>query len=227
VGWRTASARYLRQIGNYSAMKLNKFLTSFSLSGRNDIYSERYKEVGLLALSKIPEVSNLFEQFSGAIFEDGLFKIHNIGSFYLWTELTFEYFKKFKGKSYCFAFDWVGRQYAVNYSENKSRILMLDPATAEAFELQTDIESFFNEDLIESKGDLFEVDNFIYLKKKIFNQLKFEECLGFQQFLFLGGKVELDNYELIDMEVYWELNYQVFCKTQGLPPGTLVNLSLK
>lgn len=208
-------------------MTLDKFLTSYNCSESNKIYSEKYKEIGTVALAGLPELANLFEEFSGAIFDRGLLKIHNIGSFYFWTELTFEYFKKFKGDSYCFAFDWVGRQYAVNYSENKPRILMLDPATAEAFELPKGIEDFFNEDLPEFKEDLLEVDTFAFLEERLFSDFKFEECLGFKQFLFLGGKVEIDNYEKIDMEVYWELNYQVYCKSQGLHPGTLVNLSIK
>src|ERR1700748_3683929 len=111
-------------------MKLDVFLTSFTQTGSDNSYSEKYKEVGTIALIKLPELFSLFNNHSGAIFNNGLFKIHNIRSFYFWTELTFEYFKKFKGNSYCFAFDWVGRQYAVNYHEGKTTILMLDPATA-------------------------------------------------------------------------------------------------
>ena len=48
--------------------------------------------------------------------------------------MAFEYFKKFKGLALVFGFDWMGRQFALNESSNKSVILMLDPATAEAFE---------------------------------------------------------------------------------------------
>jgi len=30
--------------------------------------------------------------------------------------------------------------------------------------------------------------------------------------IFIGGKDEMLNYEIIDMEVYWELNYQLYNK---------------
>ena len=204
-------------------MKLTTFLESYEKSGIDNTYLKSYEEVGTTALVKLPGLSILFEEFSGAVFDDGLFKIHNKGSFYLWTELTFEYFKKFKGNSYCFAFDWVGRQYAVNYINNRPRILMLDPATAEAFELEKNIELFFNEDLVEYKKEMLEFDKFKHLKKKLNSKLKFEECFGFKKMLFLGGKDDLENYELIDLEVYWELNYQIYTKTKDLPGGTLID----
>lgn len=141
--------------------------------------------------------------------------------------MAFEYFKKFKGNSYCFAFDWVGRQYAVNYSDGKTLILLLDPATVEVFELEADIQSFLNEETDDFKNGHLEIEKFNTLSKKIAPNLKFSQCIGFKKFLFLGGKDELDNFEVSDMEVYWELSYQVYVKTRDLPPGTIVNLSIE
>ena len=209
-------------------MELNSFLKTYQQTGCNNEYAVKYKEVGDLALNNLPELSDLFKESSGKIFENGLFRIHNTGSFYLWTELSFDYFKKFKGKSYCFAFDWVGRQFAVNYLDGKSQILMLDPATAEVFTLNKNVASFLNEDLVEFKDELMDIANFNSLRKKLnVDKLKFNQCMGFKKFLFLGGSLELDNYEVIDEEVYWELNYQVYLQTKNLPPGTLLNVSIK
>jgi len=207
-------------------MKLNKFLSMFTNTGREESYANRYDEVGLSAISNLPELRELFEKYPGTIFNDGLFKILSIGSFYLWTNLTFEYFKRFKGNSYCFAFDWLGRQYAVNYLKNKTTILILDPATAEAFEVEKNIELFLNEDLVENKDYLFDIEKYYHLRK-MFSHFKFEECFGFKQFLFLGGKDQVDNFEITDMEVYWELNYQIYLKTRNLPPGTKLHLSIQ
>jgi len=208
-------------------MKLGEFLGAFKQSGSDNTYLRQYNEVGSSALSNLPELRELFEGFAGIAFENGLFKIHTIGSFYLWTEIAFEFFKKYKGNSYCFAFDWVGRQYAVNYSGGKTFILMLDPATAEVFELDANIESFLNEETDDFKNGLLEIEKFNTLRKKIAPNLQFSQCIGFKKFLFLGGKDELDNFEVIDMEVYRELSYQIYCKTRGLPPGTIVNLSIE
>ena len=207
-------------------MNLDNFLASFRQSSNDNAYLKQYKEVGLNALSNLPELREIFETLSGVTFENGLFKIHTVGSFYLWTEMAFEYFKKYKGNSYCFAFDWVGRQYAVNYFDNKTFILMLDPATAEVFKLEADIQSFLNEEIDEFKNGVLEIEKFNILSKKIAPDLQFSQCIGFKKFLFLGGKDELDNFEVSDMEVYWELHYQIYLKTRNLPPDTLVNFSI-
>jgi hypothetical protein len=209
-------------------MNLNNFSANFHQVTVDSTHLNRYHEVGLVALSKLPEVYSLFKLFSGSVFDDGLLRIHNPGSFYFWTELTFEYFKKFKCNSYCFAFDWIGRQYAVNYNNGNTMILMLDPATAEAFELITDIESFLNDNVDDFKHDILEFERFKILSKKVKSTLQFDQCFGFKRFLFLGGNDEDDNYELNDMEVYWELNYQIYNKTKNLPAGTLIgNISIK
>ncbi|MEP6612670.1 MAG: T6SS immunity protein Tdi1 domain-containing protein [Mucilaginibacter sp.] len=208
-------------------MNLDSFFRSFRQSGKDATYLKQYEEVGLTAVSNLPELCELFEKLSGTSFENGLFKIHTVGSFYLWTEIAFEYFKKYKGNSYCFAFDWVGRQYAVNYSGGKTSILLLDPATAEVFKLETDIQSFLNEETDDFKNSHLEIERFNTLSENVASNLRFGQCLGFKKFLFLGGKDELNNFEVNDMEVYWELSYQVYCKTRGLPPGTIVNLSIE
>jgi len=206
-------------------MIFNKFSSVFAKTGQEILYAQQYEEVALNALSNLHELHELLNNYTGAIFDNGLFKIHNKGSFYIWTKLAFEYFKKFQGNSYCFAFDWLGRQYAVNYFNNKTMILILDPATAEAFEVDKNIESFLNEDLAENKDFLFDVEKFYHLQKLV-SQFRFEECFGFKQFLFLGGEDVVENYEITNMEVYWELNHQIYLKTRNLPPGTKVNLSI-
>ncbi|WP_425270988.1 hypothetical protein [Mucilaginibacter endophyticus] len=45
--------------------------------------------------------------------------------------------------------------------------------------------------------------------------------------MFLGGKDEVANLEITQMEIYWELSYQIYNKTKNLPPGTLVNFKIK
>lgn len=209
-------------------MKFDKFLASYTKTDNNNSYAKLYEDIGLSVLSNLPELSSIIKKFSGNIFDNGLFKVHNAGSFFFWTNLTFEFFKKFKGNSYVFAFDWVGRQYAINYSENKTKILMLDSATGEAFELPKSLETFFNEDLINYKNDLLEFDKFNLLTQTLFNQLSFDQCCGFKIPLFLSGKDQIDNLEVIDLEVYWELNFQIYSKIKNLPGGTLIgNISIK
>lgn len=207
-------------------MKLDQFNSNYKVTGiEKDLYG-KFTEVGDVALHNLSKIESLLDQIAGATFDGGLFRIHNKGSFYYWTRLVFEYFKKYKGKSYVFGFDWMGRQFALTESVNKTIILMLDPATAEVFELEASIEEFFNIDLVEGKEDLLEEKKFLKVKNNTVENLRFDHCIGFVKPLFLGGKDEVANLEDSDMEVYWELSYQIYCKSKKLPPGTLINLSI-
>jgi len=207
-------------------MNLSDFSRHYNCT---DIEKSRYSEfaeVGEVALNRSVQMQSLINQYAGATFDHGLFRIHNQGSFYRWTKLAFEYFKKFDGFALVFGFDWMGRQFALNEPENSNVILMLDPATAEAFELEASLEEFFNTDLVEGKEDFLEATKFQTINKRAKTDLPFDHCVGFIKPLFLGGKDEILNLEDSDMEVYWELNRQIYFKTKNLPPGTSVNLSI-
>ncbi|HZY36969.1 MAG TPA: T6SS immunity protein Tdi1 domain-containing protein [Mucilaginibacter sp.] len=206
-------------------MNLNNFSSVFKSTGTNNNYAEKYRNDGLEVLQRLSELNAFFEQFGGRVFDNGLYKVHNQGSFYLWTDLTFDCFKKYKGNSYCFAFDWVGRQFAINYLNKTPRILLLDPATFEAFELESDIQTFHSEQLKDFKDGQLEFSKFKKFMSDSPDNLSFEKCAGFKLPLFLGGKDEIANLEVIDMEVYWGLSYQMYMKTRGLPPGTKVDFS--
>jgi hypothetical protein len=207
-------------------MKLDKFNSHYKVTAIERNLYGKFTEVGDATLKNLSEVQMLIDQFGGATLDKGLFRIHNRGSFYYWTKLGFDYFKKYRGASYVFGFDWVGRHFAVTNKANKNIILMLDPATAEVFELEASIEDFFNIDLVEGKNDLLEEKRFQQLRKGISDDLAFDHCLGFIKPLFVGGKDENSNLDDSDMEIYWELNYQVYCKTKNLTDGTKLNFSI-
>jgi hypothetical protein len=39
----------------------------------------------------------------------------------------------------------------------------------------------------------------------------------------LGGEDDIDNTEIIDMDVYWDINYKIFSKIKGLEEGSIIN----
>lgn len=139
-------------------MKLEDFENQYKLLGIDNLYCNTYSNMGRKVLETNPKIKALLERHEGATFENGLIRIHNAGSFYFWPGLPFEFFKRYRGKAYVFAYDWMGRQYAV-LGENI--ILMLDPATAEVFELKVSLEEFFNVDLSQGKEDLLEQSKFL------------------------------------------------------------------
>ena len=208
-------------------MRLENFSEVYELQSYNKDYLSNYRLDGKNVLAKLENLRLFLDTYEGAIYDDGLLRIHNIGSFYKWTDLVFTYFKEYVDHSYCFAFDWVGRQYAVNYSGDGEYILMIDPATLEVFEVEASIEEFFNDHLAEAKEDVLEFSKFKRVSPKFSGKLKFDHCIGFIKPLFLGGKDDVENLEECDMEVYWELNYQMYLKSKNLKPGTSINLNIK
>lgn len=154
-------------------------------------------------------IEKLLLQYGGSTYEDGLYRIHSLLSSNIWTQITEKCFPNYAGKIKCFSFDWYGRQYAQNIKE-ENLLYMFDVATFEDFELPTSIEYFHNNLLVETKYDTLLVDEYEDWKEKNPEPIKFNQCVGFKVPLFLGGAEDLDNLELQDMELYWEIQYKLY-----------------
>lgn len=54
------------------------------------------------------------------------------------------------------------------------------------------------------------------------------ECAGYRIPLFLGGEDSLENMEVSDMEVYWDMTDQLWEAVKDLPEGTKIgNISFE
>ena len=202
--------------------KYEKFLESNEITDVDkEIFNEYFLDDALLFLGRYKELKNVFDNFSGCTIYYGLFRFHSFGSSFYWTEIVTEYFKNYKNKLYCFGFDWVGRNYAKDLLNDT--IYLIDSAIGKVLTLENvPIDMFLNEDLVEYRNETLNTEYFNKLISKD-NPLMFQKCMGFKTPLFLGGKDEINNYELIDMEVYWEIDYQLYCKVNNLPEDTLIN----
>lgn len=49
------------------------------------------------------------------------------------------------------------------------------------------------------------------------------QCVGYKLPLFLNGKADSSNYEIIDIGVYWDTQYQIFNQIKDLPEGARIN----
>ena len=102
-------------------------------------------------------------------------------------------------------------------------IIRLDPATGQFDELESSLKEFFTELIIEHKEGILNLDQFIDWQNTTgAKQIDFDECVGFTTPLMLGGEDEIWNLEVQDLEVYWELNYQLYLKIYDLPEGSLI-----
>ena len=201
---------------------LEEFFKKNKKSGESNKYFNDFTAKGEFAISNNDSLKSLFSQLAGLTFDNGILRIHSLGSSYVWTEYITYYFEEYKNKVYSFAFDWLGRQFSVDLF-NKDLIYMFDPATGESFKLEQNIFGFFNEDLSIYKEGTLITDEFYQLSNLHLNNLDFNQCIGYKKILFLGGEDNISNLELIDMEVYWEINRQVFRKIKGLPEGMKIN----
>tara|TARA_R110002050_G_scaffold56512_3_gene127146 strand:- start:109957 stop:110511 length:555 start_codon:yes stop_codon:yes gene_type:complete len=165
------------------------------------------KSVGIT--TPISEINELFEQYGGFSFENGLLRIHNFKTSKKWAEIICETFPKYTNRIIVFGFDWVGRQYAKDI--NKDFTYLFDIATGEDFMLDQHISEFFNIDLIEYADETLDISGFKKWNSKNI-ELKFNEIVAYKIPLLLGGKDDSSNYEITDAEVNWEINRQLMNK---------------
>ncbi|MBS1511486.1 MAG: DUF1851 domain-containing protein [Bacteroidetes bacterium] len=188
---------------------LDNYIVTFKEAIKDDksLYGETPKEL-----------FEFINSFGGYTFSNGLYRIHSFSSSLKWAILLGSYFPGYKNNIFPFAFDWMGRQFCM--SNNGRTIFMFDPATLEDFIMEQSLNGFHDEELVNGilGQDLF---------KEIINQLSlikigYSECLGYRTPLFLGGADAIENYEAIDIEVYWHLQNELYQQVKNLPEGTKI-----
>ena len=160
----------------------------------------------------------LYKNFGGTTFSNGLLRIHTFESSNKWTDLlTNKYYKEFSGKLYCFAFNWQGCMFCINSSNTE--LFIFDPATCEYFSLENaNIEDFFNSIIFDYDDETFITDYFNETLQHLeMNQIEFKNSFGHRKPLFLGGIDDVENYEVIDTEVLWDLQIQIAENINEIP----------
>lgn len=199
--------------------KMKKFLEKYSYSysePNQNINKETFKD----EYKAFSFIYDLIYQYGGDVFNKGLFKIHTFEYIQKWTNLiTKNYFKKeIEGQELiCFASNWQGCMYCVN-SEN-NLITYFDPATCDFFSADnTSITNFFDDVLVDGEYDIIFDDYFKdvirYLK---INKLNYDESIGHKIFLHLGGEDSIENLEIINTEVLWDLQIQIAERINEIP----------
>lgn len=175
----------------------------------------------LIEMKGIPfKWSELLLELGGKSFDNGLYTIHTFKDSVKWTSLLSRYFNKAENSFLSFGHDWMGRQFCVSRNTNEC-IYMFDPATQEEFFLDENLLEFHNNCLPNLKIENLALDFFEDVLKYLrITGINYHQCLGFKTPLFLNGKEELSNYEVGDLEVYWDFEYQLYQQVKNLPEGT-------
>jgi hypothetical protein len=155
------------------------------------------------------EVQLFMKEFQGQSFNDGIYRVHAVDKAINYTRMLENIFTEYIGAIYCFSYDWLGRQFAVNLNSVNSKepiILMFEPGTGEVLEIPGSINTFHEKELIEYTDVVLASNFYEDWKESSQNKLKRSRCIGYKVPLFLGGEDTIENLEETDMEVYWNIS---------------------
>jgi hypothetical protein len=176
--------------------------------------------------SSVSSVSEWMATGGGRSFEGGLYRVHSIDSGHAADILVGEAFPEFVGRFRCFGYDWLGRQYAIDFDRGKTddpAIIMFEPGTGEALEIPVLFSEFHDQELVDFGEES--------LARSFYSEWctnggispGLRECVGYIKPLFLGGVDDVENLELSDSDVYWTIMGQLRMKVRMLSEGTLIS----
>lgn len=179
-------------------------------------------------LPAIEGLPDLFGQFGGNSFGEGLYRVVHPADLPRWDERIGLAFPEFEGKFVCFGFDWLGSTFAVDLrrtQQGQPAVIMFEPGTGDALEIPANLISFHESGLMEFGEAALAISFYESWRAAGGAVPAYQECVGYKRPLFLGGADSVDNLNLADLDVYWHLTGQMIRQTKGLSEGTPVHLT--
>ncbi|MFC9772548.1 MULTISPECIES: T6SS immunity protein Tdi1 domain-containing protein [unclassified Pseudarthrobacter] len=171
-------------------------------------------------------LTGLFNTYGGTTFDGGIYRIHDAVSSKAASKTAAEAYPGFQTETFCFGFDWLGRQFALDFhrgTPDDPEVILLEPGTGEALEIPVPFSKFHDDALFEYRDSCLFPDWFAEWRAAGGAAPAFTECIGYKQPLFLGGEDTTANLQLTDIDVYWSIAGQVLNATRHLPDGTPVS----
>jgi hypothetical protein len=164
----------------------------------------------------------IIADLGGKTFCDGLYRVLRGDQVLASVEAMEGVFPEFAKRIVPFGYDWLGRHFAVDLGRVESgapQVLMLEVGAGEAMQIPTSIEDFHNIELVNHSDDALSVPFWKRWRESNSKLLPYSECVGYKVPLFLGGKDDLPNLEIIDLSVYVHICGQLRNKTLSLSAG--------
>lgn len=165
------------------------------------------------------EVAELLETIGGMSFSGGLYRLHRLEDIASWNETLATAWSDTRGRVTCFAYDWLGRQFALF---EKAMILQFSAGVLEWVEIPADIKTFHNEILLDLAEPALAVNFYNAWLESGGKPPRYSECVGYKRPLFLGGDDWVENLEVIDMDVYWTVTAPMIAKARRVGVGGLI-----
>ena len=175
-----------------------------------------------------PKLTAFFGEFGGCSFEGGLYRVVSSETVSRWDERIAVAYPEYEGLVTCFAFDWLGRAFALDWNrfeDTEPGILMFEIGTGYALRVPRNLETFHEEELTQYREEALAVSFFERWIAAGGSSPSPDECVGYKKPLFLGGDDDLANLEIIDLDVYWHVTGQIAASARGKPEGSVLSAS--
>lgn len=188
------------------------------------------KYVGDIAEGIIPNViglPELLKLMGGASFSGGLYRIICHADLELWKSRVTLAFPQFKNRILCFGYDWLGSVFAIDFERfegTQPGVVMFEPGTGKVLEIPFNILTFHNSGLKEFGEAILAISFFQEWLGGGGERPLLTQCVGYKRPLFFGGKDDIENLELSDIDVYWHIVAQLICKARELPVGVPISV---
>lgn len=170
----------------------------------------------------IGEFEQVIDAFGGKTFNHGLYRVLCSDQIPIVQRAMENIFPEYRERILPFAFDWLGRHFAIDHAriENGSpQVLMLEAGAGEAMEIPGSVLDFHDVELVDYPNEALAVPFWHQWRISNTVDLAFTECVGYKVPLFLGGSDVITNLEVVDLGVYIEICGQLRNKTRTWQTG--------
>lgn len=175
----------------------------------------------------LPGWNEFFQLYNSSSFNSGVYRTIALEELDVWQELIAEIFPEFRHRIHPFGYDWLGRFFALETSKAKAGapgVLLLSPFTNEALNIPADFLSFHNEILVSQREPALEYSLFNkFLTDKQIESIDHVVCAGLVVPLYLGGSFDIQNMQLMEVKLYWEITAQILRELERYPEGTRID----
>lgn len=155
----------------------------------------------------VTNAKDFLNKYQGHSFGKGMYRLFRSEDVGKWAMIIDNAYPQFKKCFTLFAFDWLGRCFAIDLRKTAhyGKVLMFEIGTADTLEIPSNFIDFHNTEIPMYHDACLASSFFLEWKKDNCDELLHDECVGYKIPLFLGGNDNLKNLEKIDMEVYWHV----------------------
>lgn len=170
---------------------------------KSSAFKEFFAFAGAEDQKNINSVEQFLDKYEGCTLLDGMYRLFKKQDVEKWNRIVGRAFPPAMGKVQVFGYDWQGRVFAI-FKETDT-VLILEPGTGEAFDTEKDFCEFHNVALPADHAFCLQSTTYKEWRQTDNSDIAHNQCVSYIIPLFLGGKDEIENLELSDMEVYWTI----------------------